>query len=220
MWWTIELINTFYTKQCRFFVNLSTNTHKHKQSTKSSIFQIVHWNCRSLYNKKAKILQYLETYKPNILILNEINCQEHIINFISHNTSYQIEAKCRKNKRGGGVCIFIKSNIEYRIIKTPNDLESIGIQIEIKNEKLNIYGYYNPPNRNIDLDFIRAITTGPNKFIIAGDLNARTSLCKANKTNKNGRDLDNIQIEQNCFMLNDTNQDTYVRYNKFIFYFL
>ena len=140
--------------------------------------------------------------------------QEHIINFISNNTSYQIEAKCRKNRWGGGVCIFIKSNIEYRIIKTPNDIESIGIQIELKNEKLNIYGYYNPPNRNIDLEFIKAITTGPNKFIIAGDLNARTSLCKANKTNKNGRDLDNILIEQNCFMLNDTNQDTYVRYNK------
>ena len=91
-----------------------TNT---QQSTKSSIFQIVHWNCRSLYNKKAKILQYLETYKPNILILNEINCQEHIINFISHNTSYQIEAKCRKNKRGGGVCIFIKSNMNIESSK-------------------------------------------------------------------------------------------------------
>ena len=94
-----------------------TNPSNKSKSIISPIFQIVHWNCRS-FNKKSKILQYLEINQPDLLILNEINCKDHIINLLSHSTSYQIEAKCRKNKRGGGVCIFIKNSIEYNIINT------------------------------------------------------------------------------------------------------
>ena len=120
--------------QSHILFNIANKTSNSKNQT----LKIIHWNCRSIYKRKSNIIQFLDEEKPDILLLNEINCQDHIINMLSHLTNYSIEAKCRTNK-GGGVCLFIKEKIDYNLIKTPNNIEILGVQININNEKINIY---------------------------------------------------------------------------------
>jgi len=81
--------------------------------------------------------------------------------------------------RGGGVCIIISDDLPFERIPTPHNLEAIAAKIHCitpSNEPITLVSYYNPPDKQIDKEFIRSIFTKHQKTILAGDLNGHHPL--------------------------------------------
>ncbi|KAJ8031441.1 hypothetical protein HOLleu_24631 [Holothuria leucospilota] len=103
---------------------------------------IIHFNCRSLYANFSS----LETY------LNELNLKFDIIaisetwlNLDSNTALYELDGYDmfhvdRSNRRGGGVAVYVKNSLAYKVIDKMcteiNDvLEFVSIEICVKNKK-------------------------------------------------------------------------------------
>ena len=139
-----------------------------------SIFSI---NIRSL---TKNILQLRQTVKK--LSTTIIACQEiwhpHT-GFVNIEGYSNIVAKTRKNKRGGGLGLYIKNGISYKILETVDQLklkkiEAQGIKITENNKDTEIINIYRPPEcdfkTTID-DLKEILKLVGTKTIIIGDLN-------------------------------------------------
>ena len=103
---------------------------------------IIQWNAISLNSNSAFLKTFIADgdQKPDIVCIQETF-------FTSRNKfslqGYSILRLDRKSPRGG-VAILIKSSISYSELKTPKNVESLGIQIDSNVGKINIYNVYNP----------------------------------------------------------------------------
>lgn len=111
----------------------------------------------------------------DLLFINETKLDESIPSSFAMNFGYQVFRRDR-NKRGGGVLLFVKNSI--KVVKSYNslDLELIYLQIDISNEKFNFICIYRPPGSEIESffehleDFVFTLDASLPLFII-GDLN-------------------------------------------------
>jgi ribonuclease HI len=92
-------------------------------------------------------------------------------------------------------------------IKTPDNVESLGIKIVVDKSALLIYNIYNPPGVNIDVDKYKPFFANKNAFI-TGDLNAKNSLWGSPAPNKSGESLEQL-LNENDFIVLNTGQPTY-----------
>ena len=106
-----------------------------------------------------------------------------------------IVAKTRKNKRGGGLGLYIKNGISYKILETVDQLklkkiEAQGIKITENNKDTEIINIYRPPEcdfkTTID-DLKEILKLVGTKTIIIGDLNIDVS--KKNSMTKMYEDI-------------------------------
>ena len=143
---------------------------------------IFHQNVQSLGNKKLNF----EILTANNTDLDILCITEHWLrenDFVYFNlTNFVLVSKfCRKNKKHGGSCIFVKSSIEAKPI---TKFESICIEenfeasmMELTDLKIVIICIYRTPNSNIllfieNLDIIlKELTKKKNRIIILGDFN-------------------------------------------------
>ncbi|XP_035232909.1 uncharacterized protein LOC118204721 [Stegodyphus dumicola] len=74
---------------------------------------------------------------------------------------------------------------------------------------VSVCSLYLPPNKHIDqrdLDYL--VEQLPKPFIIIGDCNAHTALCRSKDTNPRGRQIERM-IEDHCLCLLNNGQDIY-----------
>lgn len=97
---------------------------------------------------------------------------------------YSFESRNRENKRGGGVCLYIKDNIKYHVrkdlvqINHPANTESVFIEIEKSGSKNIVIGnMYRPPDQDVNefnefIDKVLAKATKNQKQVyLMGDFN-------------------------------------------------
>lgn len=103
-----------------------------------------------------------------------------------------------RNKRGGGVAIFVKRNIEHFEFKlnVSGEIEFVGIKILSNAQNLVIGQVYKPPNKKLCLEDLKALFTG-NNLIIMGDLNCKRTEWHCFDNNKNGDILLDFCLENN-----------------------
>ena len=100
-----------------------------------------------------QLVQHLENRNTpvDILMLCETFLSkktEHIVNI----PGYKLISNCRKESKGGGVCILLKQHINYKIRQDLSEMveksvESICIEITAKNgKKIIVASLYRPPN--------------------------------------------------------------------------
>ena len=123
------LINTNQLKDTIYFTEQSFNIHFNKPS-KFSIF--LH-NMRSLPDHFRELLCYLDTLKFNfkVLALTETWLKSYHTNYVIPN--YNFEQDLRMHSRGGGVCLYLHSALQYRI---RNDLRLVNSG-KLKHSKCN-----------------------------------------------------------------------------------
>ena len=144
----------------------------------------------------------------DIILLNEIKCNEYQANDLLNISGYNCEYKIR-NENGGGVAILIKSQIKYEVIENNWETEAIGIIIELNNSKLAIFSYYNRPSKKfdknvLDSDFLKNLELEHKHLIICGDLNARIR-----KLGCTGKENDNFLLESNLLIVNNEKIPTF-----------
>jgi len=159
-----------------------------EQIKNKSHFCIAHLNIRSIDRNGNALIQILEESNKNIDIMTLSEVWGNHTDF-NHPTYQPLITNLRINKRGGGVGILVKKDINFTIInemsKVNNRIEIITIKIKHKKKYRLISSIYRPPNQTTSAinDFILEIneilefkknTYKDTKIDILGDFNINT----------------------------------------------
>lgn len=72
--------------------------------------KIIAWNCQTILNKREELKAYLETNKPNRMLLRKTFLKPYIGFSIPN---YTVDRNNRKHKKRGGVAILIKKDVKH-----------------------------------------------------------------------------------------------------------
>ena len=134
-------------------------------------------NVRSLLPKIDQIHHILKSKCLDVLGLNETWLSCDILDHELSLPGYDI-VRCDRNRRGGGVCIFISDAVKYTVIDNvcETDVESIWIRLVQDKRKLDIGIMYRPPSADMVyyekiLNQIEQVNSDDNRMLLLGDLN-------------------------------------------------
>ena len=147
--------------------------------------KVLHLNVNGLMGKIDLTRLLLTETGRNILIfqVSESHLDDSVPGSFVKVSGYNLIRRDRKNGPGGGVCIYIREDLNYqqRLDLENHELEALVIEIFIKHSKsLLISVIYRPPdsskylNRNFQCvfnDFITMAMSENKEFILSGDLN-------------------------------------------------
>ena len=170
---------------------------------------MLHLNIQSIRNtknNKSKIIEFeslVKNINPHLISLNETFLKTKD-NFDLEN--FQIIRSDRQHGKGGGSALCIGSNIKGKEIPLHHLLkkdDASGFLMEASESgQIAVFSIYNPPNELINLDLWNFIIKNYKNFIIMGDLNAKSNLWHNKSENKNGKDLEQLILQNNLFVLN------------------
>ncbi len=147
--------------------------------------KVLHLNINGLLGKIDQIrLLLTETgYNIHIFQVTESHLDDSIPDSLVSVCGYNVLRRDRKGGPGGGVCIYIRNDLNYlrRLDLEKDEIETLVIEIFIKYSKsLLVSVVYRPPdcskylNRNFDhvfADFVATAVSENKEFILSGDLN-------------------------------------------------
>lgn len=146
---------------------------------------IIHLNIRSMRKYWEELNVHMKDHigVVDLLILTEIAIPEY------ENVVYKIDGyNCifynRENKKGGGIVIYVKSNIQFVVVKKGQNNtsmhEMIHVVLNMKGCIINILAVYRPPetSKNMFIDelekYLNKISVKEN-IILIGDINIDTN---------------------------------------------
>lgn len=105
---------------------------------------ILQWNCQGVRKKLAELDHRASGYHVIVLVKTWLKDSDRVslrgFDVIRHN---------RSGKKGGGVTIFIRTDVKYQEkkvrYKCNGQLEVCGADITIDNKSVSIIGVYKPP---------------------------------------------------------------------------
>ena len=165
-------------------------------------FIILQWNAQSIlaHGNELKHYIYNSNNKPDIICIQESWLKENI-NYKLNN--YSVIRKDRKFTRDGGVCVFVKNNITYKVKENDfvNNVEYIHIEIFINSKYFNLINIYHPGGKinKFEYSFLFAIKN----VTICGDFNSKNTIWGSNITDSNGKIIQELMDENNLYILND-----------------
>lgn len=166
-------------------------------------FNLMHINCRSLYNKINEIKLLTNMFKLNVLAMTETWLEEEIANLILIPEYTLIHKSRNSSKRGGGVGFLVSNEINYQTIDLEiPEISTFEFQVikilTAKSQHIFLICIYRPPGTPIDafiteLEILLNNKALSKRVIITGDLNI--NLLKASAHEPSGNFF-------NCMMAN------------------
>ena len=165
-------------------------------------FILLQWNAQSIISHGNELKHYIynSNCKPDIICIQE-SWLNNKINYKLNN--YSIVRKDRKFGRGGGVCIFVKNNITFKIKENEfvKNIEYNQIEFIINNKSFNLINIYNPGEKINRLEY-NALFAVQN-VIICGDFNSKNKIWGSITTDHNGKILEELMDDNDLYLLND-----------------
>ncbi|VVD04376.1 unnamed protein product [Leptidea sinapis] len=152
--------------------------------------RILYWNADGIHRKQQELADLaVSTLKVDIIAL----CETRLTNRLKLNIPGYISYRQDKHRNGfgQGVALMIRSDLVHNLIQTPNteNLETIGISLNISNETITIFSIYLSPNLPLITKDIDNIMSSGTKVIAMGDLNSKHPLWSPGPSNNHGRKL-------------------------------
>lgn len=146
------------------------------------VFSLVHFNGRSLPKNFTKINEFLDTFKNKfkLIALSEtwINEEKDID---LHINGYDLYVTNRANRTGGGVALYINSNLKctpMECLTTVIDdlMECVAVETELERRNMIVACVYRKPGSNIEtfkdsLDELMKDLNVNKSLILCGDFN-------------------------------------------------
>ena len=151
-------------------------------------FKLASLNVRSLFPKVDEVATFVKTFNFSVFIVNESWLDESISDNDIQIPGYDVIRRDR-NRQGGGVCIYIMSNLKYSILQGYGiDIESAWICIDIYSKKIVVGTVYRPPSANkfyddSILNELEKLTAMNENVILLGDLNVDCLKSNVSQTN-------------------------------------
>ncbi|MBD22660.1 MAG: exodeoxyribonuclease III [Alphaproteobacteria bacterium] len=113
--------------------------------------KICSWNINSIRVRVNHLNLLIKTHKPDVILLQEIKCENHQFEEFFKSTDYDQIIKGQKGRHG--VAILIKKNIDFETIKFNSKIINEEARIcGVSLEKLSIINVYVPNGNPIDND--------------------------------------------------------------------
>ena len=133
--------------------------------------------------------------------------------FILQIDNYNVIHKTRNSGKNGagGVALLIREDINFSECKIFDNLEIeiCAVNIMINKNEVCVLSYYNPPLKELSEKVFEILKETKTKFILMGDLNAKTTLWEAEINNSNGDTLDEIILNNDCLIMNNKESTHY-----------
>ncbi len=173
--------------------------------------KIFHWNCFCLTRAKViELRDYVNKFSPDIVSLNELKMSEETANLMMRFDGYASYFKVR-NKHGGGVAIIIKILIPHvQILNLNPDMEIVGVTVNLKKSKFDVYSLYNPPSVLIPYDFFINLFESKIDFVLVGDLNSKAISLGCKQYDRNGKVIEKI-LSDTDFVVHNNSCPTFRR---------
>ncbi|KAJ8039628.1 hypothetical protein HOLleu_13681 [Holothuria leucospilota] len=116
-------------------------------------FSILHINARSLPKKIDSVLSFISSvnnYPFSVIVITETWLYKNDYTALYNIPNYTFVCKGRSDKRGGGVGLYIKRELDFTITDNPNmsnQLESLFVQINCPGLKKKCDRSYIPPTK-------------------------------------------------------------------------
>jgi hypothetical protein len=159
-------------------VGMDGNARNILKSTVRSL-RVIYTNARSIRNKINDLKALIASEIVDIIAITEswIKSSSDFIGEFSL-PGYKIFSKERKNKKGGGVLLYVREflNVE-EVILNDNDfnIEILSVNIKHEKQKINFTVVYRPPSQNssIDIKMYEILTKliGKRPAVLVGDFN-------------------------------------------------
>ena len=138
---------------------------------------IICFNIRSFTKNSDEFIGYLVNCgHPFDAIVFTETWTKHELQSLCHIPGYQAVHNSRPERKGGGVSIFIKQDVEFDVINDLNisndDIEMLGLKLILdksENKTLNLIGVYRPPSGNTDVFMSRMSNVLDNNRLTAND---------------------------------------------------
>lgn len=138
---------------------------------------ILHVNIRSTIKNFWKVEQILNKSQSHIdvLVLTEVNISS-VIQSLFNIPGYTLITELRKNRKGGGIMLYVKNKHKFTQYKTPTlNFECIAGKFTANSYSLFLCAVYRPPNTNKKL-FVQELDITLNRFtcsdcVVLGDIN-------------------------------------------------
>ena len=155
----------------------SSALNLNSSSTRS--LKILSLNVRSLLPKFDEFCLVCASLSPDIICVSETWLSQDIPDNEIALINYQLFRKDR-NRHGGGVLLYIHSNIFAVPLKLSCDLELLLVSVKVFNQTFTLGSYYRPPSLlNGVSDLVEVLSSIPpesiQNLIIAGDFNVDMS---------------------------------------------
>ena len=179
-------------------------------------FNIIQFNCRSLYTKLVEFKVYLYSRKPHMVCLSETwIVQGKLPNFFNYSAIWNN----RVNNRGGGVGILLRNDVVAQqcnlVMHNHSRLEVQSVLIKMVHYDLHVMNIYNPGD-NVPINIFNHYfgQLGDHRIII-GDFNAHHRMWSVHGTpnNTSGNSLASIVMnDDNLCLLTPPGLITYVSF--------
>ena len=196
--------NNAIQSKCSYYSEKGFNTKMQVMNSNMGHLTIMHLNCRSLVAHINEIKEYLYglVVKIDVIALSEtwlIPNQHDLSDF--NIDEYKMYVMSRNNKHGGGVCIYVREDLESEQIgiiskQIENCYESIFVNIKLQSTRnVKIGCIYRAPNTDMELFNDEMLATleffKNNNVYLCGDFNV--DLLKYNE-HQNSRNFINTMF--------------------------
>lgn len=133
-------------------------------------------NARSLVNKFPDFMSLISSHSAHIIGVTETWLHDGIYDTEITPPGFCVVRGDRKYGRGGGVALFLKTNIKFSVIQGPPQIESVWCKLNVENISLVVGVVYRPPGSPIDqlhalCDFMYEHNLSSSNLILMGDFN-------------------------------------------------
>ena len=138
---------------------------------------MVHFNARSLNDVKLNYVRYIfEASSVDIICASETWFSQGILDASVGLKNYTIYRNDRDNRKGGGVAIYCKNNLNAKILKKSSGpgVEFINVAISDHNTKVFLSCVYNPQRSRSLSPFLESVSNCAidyDHYIVCGDIN-------------------------------------------------
>ena len=140
---------------------------------------MIYFNCQGFLNNKDEICILIKNWRPVIVCLVETHVDENTLHNEISIDGYKFERCNTENKRTGGILIFIREEIKFKLQLKENyeRIWIMAISVEVSNCKYLITTVYRSPNSNdvVFLEYFDQFLESNINFngtqVIVGDFN-------------------------------------------------
>ena len=181
-----------------------------KSNALNRCFSICHWNLNrisaNIFTKVSLLSAYISVHKFDIICLSEtypnteIPSEDENLEIPRYNL---VRENYPSNSKRGGVCVYYKSSLPFRVINVKYFQESISFELRIGGKCCRFSCLYRSPSqtqdefeaflKNFELTLDKIHENNPFMPIVLGDFNAKSNnWCKADITSLEGSRIDTI----------------------------
>jgi hypothetical protein len=158
--------------------NIIYFNHSSPHNNQTQLETIVQWNINSYFKKLSDVYRIIVDLQPSALCLQETNLNNNKNNPTLKNFEGYFKNRTNYGRASGGVCFFVSSSSDHKIIPLNTPLKAIAIKITTNNnQKISLCIICAPDSTDLNLsDLAHLIKQLPRPYILICDFNSRNTL--------------------------------------------